>query len=55
MNIKDDGMLIGSYKTISLPIEALMDYVSQIKGKTLIVEAYSGNRLEFQVPSTIEA
>jgi hypothetical protein len=51
--IKEGSMLCGTHGNGSYPEEAIEDYVQKIKGKLLILNAYSGSRKEILVPTTL--
>lgn len=51
--IKNGNLLSGIYGNGNNPKEAIMDYVKQIKGKLLIINAINNNRKEFKVPDNL--
>ncbi|MFO7842259.1 MAG: hypothetical protein R6V16_00495 [Bacteroidales bacterium] len=53
-DIKDGAVLMGIYGTGKTPDEAIQDYVDQIAGKKLIIDAASDRRREFEVPVFIQ-
>ena len=50
---KDDIFLTGTYGNGRSPQAAMRDYVRNIRGLLLIINAYSPNRKEFQVPTDL--
>lgn len=52
--VKGDGVLISAFGNGRNPETALNDYVDQIRGKTLVVNA-SFDRKEFKVPTTLQS
>jgi len=53
--VKGDGVLIGSHGNGKTPEDAIVDYVDEICGKTLVFNAYSSrDRREFNVPQDLD-
>lgn len=51
--IKEPGVLVGKFGTGQTPEEAIEDYVQKIKGQTLVVNATTKYRKEFQIPQSL--
>ena len=52
-DVKEDGVLAGSYGDGKTPEEAIMDYIDQIEGKCIAINAYTDKRREYNVPVSI--
>lgn len=53
--IKDDCILISAHGNGKTPVEAVNDYISEIRGKRMVMHAMSKEmRREFNVPVSIE-
>ena len=50
---KEGCILTGNYGTGKTPEQAIEDYVRQIKGKLIVVNAGSDRRREFKVPDSL--
>ena len=54
-NSKDDRILAGIYGNSTSPAKAIQDYIENITGKWLVIDAGSkDNRREFGVPATLD-
>ena len=53
--VKGDGVLIGCSGNGATPQKALQAYVDEIRGKTLVFNAMSENRIEVQIPELLES
>lgn len=51
--LKEGCTLSGNYGTGKNPEQAIEDYVQQIKGKLLVINAASDRRKEFKVPDSL--
>jgi len=51
--VKENGVLKGSYGDGKTPEEAISDYMNQISGKCLVLRARSDSRREFTVPTSV--
>lgn len=51
--VKKGEALVGYYGTGKYPDQAINDYVQNIKGKLIIINAVSPNRKEFKVPELL--
>jgi hypothetical protein len=52
-DIKEGCILSGSFGTGSNPEQAIDDYVQQIRGKLLVIDATSDKRREIRVPDSL--
>lgn len=52
---KESVFFYGEHGTGKTPQEAISDYAKKIRGKWLVINAYSNNRKEFGVPRTLTA
>lgn len=51
--IKKGGILVGEYGSGISPDIALSNYATRIRGKTIVFDAYSEHRQEYQVPKDL--
>ena len=52
--VKQNGCLLGAYGNGNTPMGAIADYIKQIRGETIVLNAMSELRREFTVPSSLE-
>ncbi len=50
---KDGGCLRGSFGNGATPEEAIKDYANEINLKTIVIDAFSPNRREIEVPRIV--
>lgn len=51
--VKGDGVLSSSFGDGKTPDEALINYLAEIRGRTIVFNASRPNRAEFIVPETV--
>lgn len=49
--VKEEGVLVGTYGNGKTADDAVRDYIKQIQGKTLVFCAYTARRRELTVPT----
>jgi len=54
VEVKGDGVLIGSFGNGRTPEEAISDYAREINLKTIIIDSMNKNRREIQVPRLVK-
>ena len=52
--VREGGMLSGTYGNSDSPTNAINDYVAKIKGKTIVFNAMTNDRVDYGVPETLE-
>jgi len=50
---KDGSCLVGTYADGKSPEESILNYIEEIKGKILVIDARRSTRKEFGVPMTL--
>lgn len=51
--VKDGGCLVGAYGDGASPQSAMANYATRLAGQRIVVNAYSDNRREFNVPEDL--
>lgn len=51
--VSEGFVLIGEYGTGTNPIQAVNDYAKKLQGRKIVFDAYSDNRIEYDVPKNI--
>jgi hypothetical protein len=54
VEVKDGGVLIGAYGMGWAPDLAILNYWTQILGKTIVIDAYKSTRREIDVPRILD-
>ena len=53
--VKEGAALLGGFGDGSTPREAVMSYIDDIKGQTLVFDARADNRCEHTIPKSLTA